>query len=151
MDFEKTLDAWEREQQKKKSRKAREVSSSLDDWIDRHPPIDKDKELDRDREAELRRTHETGLLRRMEPQRSIDLHGMTVEQGIDAVKAFLAEAKRDGLRKVLLIHGKGHHSGGDSVLRRGVRDYLNRTSLAGRSGSADRADGGSGATWVILR
>lgn len=79
-------------------------------------------------------------------QDRIDLHGMTLEQARRAVDGFLKQAAGRGLRKVLIIHGKG---GG--VLKTGVARYLEGHPLAGRRQPAKTADGGSGALVVLLR
>ena len=59
--------------------------------------------------------------------------------------------RRRGMRKGLVIHGKGNHSAEGSVLAPLVRDFLEMSSEIGEFGRAARKDGGSGATWFILR
>jgi DNA-nicking Smr family endonuclease len=76
---------------------------------------------------------------------------MSSREAEDAIAAFLRDAARGGLEKVLIIHGKGNHSGGAPVLRAATRRALESSRLAGRFGTADRGDGGTGATWVLVR
>jgi DNA-nicking Smr family endonuclease len=87
----------------------------------------------------------------MKPEATLDLHGLRAEAVIPAVERFVSASRRSGLRKVLIIHGKGKHSQGEPVLQRLVRAYLERSPHAGAFGPADRAMGGSGATWAALR
>jgi len=94
---------------------------------------------------------EARRLREMRPQASLDLHGMTAREAEDAIGAFLRDSARRGLEKVLIIHGKGNHSDGAPVLRAATRRALESSQLAGRFGSADRSEGGTGATWVLVR
>ena len=131
--------------------KSKEKGDPFEQWLDRYPPPDKDAELDGALEAEKIQRDEKRYLKKSKPERSIDLHGMSVEECTKALSEFISEAHRDGLRKVLIVHGKGLHSGGESVLRRSVHDYLRQSELAGEMGDAERSDGGRGATWVILR
>ena len=56
-----------------------------------------------------------------------------------------------GAEKVLVVHGKGNHSEGESVLKRTTREFVERCPFAGESGQAEVRLGGSGATWVALK
>src|SRR3990167_876454 len=40
----------------------------------------------------------------------LDLHGMSVEDAKSAIDSFLQQCLHAGIRVVLIIHGKGHHS-----------------------------------------
>jgi DNA-nicking Smr family endonuclease len=91
------------------------------------------------------------VIRKMAPQDSIDLHGMDSDSAEKALARFMSSARSRGLRKVLIIHGKGTHSPEGPVLRRVVHGYLQRCSFAGETGTPGRSQGGSGATWVILK
>ena len=90
-------------------------------------------------------------LRSMKPQRVLDLHGARASEVERRVKGFLEDGRRLGLEKLLIIHGKGHHSSGEPVLRKLVIRALETSGLAGEFGQASRDMGGSGALWVILR
>jgi DNA-nicking Smr family endonuclease len=96
--------------------------------------------------AELRRG-------RVRPEAELDLHGMTVDAADTALKRFLAESARARRRCVLVIHGRGLHSDGVAVLRESVIGSL-MGSLSGYVhclSAAAPADGGSGATYVMVR
>jgi len=81
----------------------------------------------------------------------LDLHGLTAADAEESLSVFFRDASRRGLRKVLIIHGKGLHSADAPVLGKTVRSFLEASPLAGRHGSADRRSGGSGAVWVMIR
>lgn len=104
---------------------------------------------------ELHPTQRKGLarsrLRKMEPEETLDLHGMTVDAAEESLEKFLRSALKRGRRKVLIIHGKGIHSTGGAVLPARIRKYVAQSTLTGEYGEADRRHGGSGAIWVILR
>jgi DNA-nicking Smr family endonuclease len=90
-------------------------------------------------------------LLQMEPQESLDLHGLNREEAARKVALFLDECRLRGLRKVLIIHGKGNHASGQAVLPGLVRSILETHGSAGRFGPGGRRQGGSGATWVVIR
>ena len=81
----------------------------------------------------------------------IDLHGMTVREAEKALDDFFRISREMGYRKVMIIHGKGNHSSGGGVLSAWVKRYLEREPSAGRTGKADRKNGGRGATWVMIK
>lgn len=88
-------------------------------------------------------------------QGHVDLHGMTKPDAKDAVDRFLTQARRDGKRCVLIVHGRGLNSKDHiPVLKEQLRVWLQR----GRIGKAVLAfasarphDGGAGALYVLLR
>jgi DNA-nicking Smr family endonuclease len=122
----------------------------MDAWLRRYGTVDKDSELSLSQEtvnpAEARRK-----LRSMKPEAIIDLHGLTRDDAWRRLESFVADSVRRGLKKILIIHGKGTHSAEDPVLRGMVRLFLEQNHHAGESGSSDKDSGGSGATWVILK
>ncbi len=59
-----------------------------------------------------------------EVDEELDLHGMTVEQGVAAADDFIKLAHEYGFNKVRIIHGIGKASGGS--LRMAVRDHIKR-------------------------
>ena len=75
----------------------------------------------------------------------LDLRGMQAEDASIRADEFLDRAMRDGLRSVRIIHGKG-----TGVLRRVVRDLLERHPLVKSFSSETPMNGGSGATSVEL-
>ena len=82
----------------------------------------------------------------------IDLHNMTQDQARAALTRFIARARADGERAVLVVTGKGLL--GDGILRRHVPEWLAapplREAVAGLS-EAHRRHGGEGALYVALR
>ncbi|MDR2134570.1 MAG: Smr/MutS family protein [Treponema sp.] len=85
------------------------------------------------------------------PDAVIDVHGLTGDEAWDALERFFTDAKHRSLEKLLVIHGKGNHSGGEAVLKRRVREFIERCPFAGESGHGNAAEGGSGVTWVLLK
>ena len=82
----------------------------------------------------------------------IDLHQMTAAVARVAVKQFLDENKRDGRLCVKLIHGKGLRSRARGpVLKRMVDGMLRQRADVLAFASAKSAEGGTGATIVLLR
>ncbi len=90
-------------------------------------------------------------LKKMEPQAEIDLHGLSAPEAEKALHEFLAGCKSRKLKKVRIIHGKGIHSGGSSVLDKVVDNVLMESPYAGTSGYSKNRDGGTGSRWVILK
>ena len=84
---------------------------------------------------------------------TLDLHGEQIEPALARLQQFLVESRRMGRRCVLEIHGQGTPSEHGAPLRESVLHAL----LGALSGvvhalaSAARADGGEGATYVMLR
>ncbi|MDC7226309.1 MAG: Smr/MutS family protein [Spirochaetales bacterium] len=121
----------------------------MEEWLSKYPPEDKDRGLSAERNAGPPVSRKK--LMKQPSQKSLDLHGLTAEQAGREVEQFLSESKRRGLKKVLIIHGKGYHSNGRPVLKKEVIKILERNSIAGEFGTADRKEGGSGAVWVLLK
>lgn len=120
---------------------------SMDDWLKKYPPQDKDTGADGPGVQSVSRKK----LMRQSSQKSLDLHGLTAAEARIEVEQFLRDSKRLGLKKILIIHGKGYHSKGQPVLKQEVVRLLERSPIAGEYGTADRTEGGSGAVWVLLR
>ena len=153
MDFKEILDAWE----KKQAGASSEQRQGMEELISRYPPKEP-KEADRLPEGgesseikSKRRNYEQPDLRTLKPQATLDLHGMNSREAEQALENFVLDCRRRSIRKVLIIHGKGHHSQGDPVLKEVVRRYLEKSPYAGAFGPADRKHGGRGATWVVVR
>ncbi len=85
----------------------------------------------------------------------LDLHGRTRVQASTDVERFVARARADGRRCVLVVHGRGNRSGPDGpVLGAALREWLSegamrRHVLAFTSAPPDR--GGTGAMLILLR
>jgi DNA-nicking Smr family endonuclease len=102
-------------------------------------------------------THLVRKLRQGEFSRQahVDLHGMTVEVAQDEVEQFLLTAVRNGLRCVVVVHGRGRNSPGQiPVLKDRLKGWLTRGKLARvvlAFATARPHDGGPGALYVLLR
>ena len=70
----------------------------------------------------------------MEAQDTLDLHGMTELEARTALTGFIQSMMRRGLRKGLIIHGKGRHSSEGSILAPMVRQFLEGTNKVGQFG-----------------
>ena len=64
-------------------------------------------------------------LKNVIPQDTLDLHGLTRERALHSVKKFIFEAKRNKLKVILIIHGKGFRSENKiSILKDLVEYYI---------------------------
>ena len=119
-------------------------------WLNRYGTVDKDKVADEAEENQHLQSRE--YLREMKPEARIDLHGLTRDEAWDKLQTFVSDCARRGLKKILIIHGKGNHSSGtDPVLGSMVRTFIEQDARLGTSGHPDRVWGGNGATWVIIK
>ena len=99
-------------------------------------------------ESVMRRLRRGQYARRDE----LDLHGMTQAEARLAVLGFISESVERDLRCVRVIHGKGRGSGQRGpVLKSAVNRWLRRNDAVRAFCSARRADGGTGALYVLLR
>ena len=73
----------------------------------------------------------------------IDLHGMTVDEAIPALEAFLYKSYRQHYLRVYVIHGKG-----TGVLKLETRRYLDNCTIVESYNTAEGARGGEGTTEV---
>jgi DNA-nicking Smr family endonuclease len=86
----------------------------------------------------------------------LDLHGLTLEDARVRLERFVGRAHGEGARVVLVIHGKGTHSGprsGRPVLREEVPRWLSSPPLSHyvlAFTTAHVADGGEGALYLRL-
>ena len=82
----------------------------------------------------------------------LDLHGMTAQVAGQALKQFLLECRRRNLRCVRIIHGKGRRSSNEGpVLKPKVDRWLRQRADVLAFCSAQPADGGTGAVYVLLK
>ena len=91
---------------------------------------------------------------RIEIDARIDLHGVGAAAAELALRDALAAALDAEHRCLLVVHGRGLHSAGAPVIKRALPDWLaappHGTQVLAFA-SALPADGGSGATYVLLR
>ncbi len=84
-------------------------------------------------------------------QRQLDLHGLRTDEAREALGRFLQQARRDELRCLRVIHGKGHGSPGKTpVLKSRVPAWLAQRQEVVAFVQARPVDGGSGALLVLL-
>lgn len=82
----------------------------------------------------------------------LDLHGMNVEQAREALVTFLHEARGRQWRWLRIIHGKGYRSQGEHpVLKTRLNGWLQQHEQVLAFCSAQPADGGTGAVYVLIR
>ena len=174
MDFGEILEQWDAQQKEQKIKKKTHAAGAekmsekqkfyelqmkadserkinpMELWLRRYGVMDKDAAGD---EYEYRTKIESReYLRTLKPEDVVDLHGLTREQAWQKLDSFVSACKIRGLRKILIIHGKGNHSHGtDPVLGEMVRSFIEADRRLGLSGHPDRNHGGTGATWVIIR
>ena len=94
---------------------------------------------------------------RAEPDRIVDLHGMSLDGAWRAIDRALEQAIAHGDRLLLLI--TGHHRPGEPPIRRGairaaVHDWLEASRHAGQIAAvrgAHRRHGGGGSLYIVLR
>ena len=130
-----------------------------------------DKDAEASEEQNLAGKRRYRLLRK-KPDAHIDLHGLNSDEAWLALEAFFENSRREGLEKLLIIHGKGNHRGfspphinggfggiggneeyrpGEGILRDISRRFIESCSFAGESGYSHAREGGTGSTWVILK
>ena len=146
------LTADEKELQKAKSENpGKPVINPMEFWLNRYGTVDKDKIAEDTQE--LTRQQDRNYVLNMKPEAVLDLHGLHQDEAQASLDRFITDCKARGLRKVLIIHGKGIHShGSDPVLGELVRRFIEQDKRCGASGHPKtKAEGGSGATWVLLK
>jgi len=89
------------------------------------------------------------------PQADLDLHGCDAATARRLVEEFVVAAHARGLRCLRIVHGRGNRSpNGEPVLRPSLPRWLARgpaRRIVLAYTSAPATDGGSGATYVLLR
>lgn len=125
---------------------------SMEQWLERYPPPEGTM---RDTDPTGNDAQKSGYTRKrlleLEPQAVLDLHGFTSDQAVDGINRFIDESFKNGLIKVLIVHGKGNHSPDGGILARVTAECVSAHPLAGENALSKGRDGGSGARWVILR
>ena len=119
-------------------------------WLRRYGTVDKDKMLEET--AERMKQTDRNYLRNLRIEARIDLHGLRQEEAEIRLNSFISDCQRRGIRKILIVHGKGiHTTGSDPVLGELVRKFIEHDKRLGISGHPDRNMGGNGATWVVIK
>ncbi|MBA3814680.1 MAG: Smr/MutS family protein [Alphaproteobacteria bacterium] len=93
-------------------------------------------------------------LRHLKIDGRLDLHGMTINEGFEALERFLLRAQEKSFRTVLIITGKGAVSS-ENTLRRQLPRWIKETPLrhlvSGFHSPAKQQDGGQGACYLSVR
>ncbi len=118
-------------------------------WLNKYGVVDKDS-LINDYEVS-KAIHSHTAAKNIPIDATIDLHSFTQEDAWRHLDIFVRSSKQKGLKKILIIHGKGIHSSDDPVLGRMVKTFIEQSSMLGASGHPKAALGGSGATWVMIK
>jgi DNA-nicking Smr family endonuclease len=157
MDFGDILDKWDRQTGKSlgAGRSAARMTAEqktdiLSAWLRINDVVDKDAELS-GAGAPFEKGERRRRLRSKKPDAVLDLHGQTRDEAWLSMDEFFRLSRQQGLEKLLIVHGKGNHSEGEAALKRVTQDYIERCAFAGESGQSTAAEGGSGATWVLLK
>ena len=101
------------------------------------------------KEPQGRRTVATGKMEsrmNMSAQTSLDLRGMTVDEGILELDRYIDHALRMGIGEFTVIHGKG-----TGVLRAAVREYLKKSSFVKSHRLGTFGEGEDGVSIVTLK
>ena len=130
-----------KEKSERKAKKERPVVKTFEEMM-----------LEKGDSYEKRAEYTISKLRTMLPQATLDLHGLTKEEGRGQVDAFINDCMENGIRKISIITGKGLHSeDGVSVIKEMVDEYLSSSDVVSEMGKAPANYGGAGAYWVILK
>lgn len=105
--------------------------------------------IEKKKSVEKKRTVATGRMEsrmNMKAQTSVDLRGMTVEEGLLELDRYIDHALRMGINEFTVIHGKG-----TGVLRSAVRDYLKKSKYVKTSRLGTFGEGEDGVSIVTLK
>lgn len=136
-----------RQQQEEDSKKK---INPMELWLRRYGTVDKDKVIEQYEQNKKMESRE--YVKDMPIDAYLDLHGMTRDEAWTRMDIFVNDCTRRGFCKIMFIHGKGNHSSSsDPVLGELVRLYIGKNKNLGASGHPNRNQGGSGATWVLIK
>jgi len=155
MDFGDILNNWENEKQsigKKKVEKKKETKKdlSMESLLTNYAP-DSDVVGSKEEDIPYVPNVSREKMRRKKADLVLDLHGQNAEDAKIELNNFIQKSYRTGANKILIIHGKGNHTNGRAVLKPLVKSILEMSPYIGDIGTPERRDGGSGATWAVVR
>lgn len=82
----------------------------------------------------------------------LDLHGFSTDHAREELYQFMQSCQRQGLRSLIIIHGKAYtEPGKPALLKTYVTDWLRQMDNVLAFCSAQPQDGGSGALYVLLK
>lgn len=91
------------------------------------------------------RDRNVGIARRIEVRPELDIRGMSVEEGLEALDRYLDDARLAGLAQARIIHGRG-----TGRLRQAVQAFLAEHPEVEAQRPGGPGEGGDGATVVTL-
>lgn len=113
-----------------------------------------ERPLRKPKDADISEPFQRRKLRNIQFEAQVDLHGMSLNQGYEALERFLRRAQDKGLRIVLVITGKGALNN-ENTLKHQLPRWLEETPLrhliSAYSHPAKPNHGGAGATYVRVR
>ncbi len=126
-----------------------ENENLFDEWLAKHDVPDKDQEIGDDAIYK----YPPEYISAIKIQDTIDLHRMTVEKCIKALREFILKSYKNNITVVRIIHGKGLHSQGSPRLKPAVLRWLRTEgkSFVRFIKPASKKHGGDGATIVWLK
>lgn len=145
----------ERSRRNEIRRKEAESNSSaktnpMEQWLSRYGVFDKDKSLEHSERQKRMQSRE--YVKSLPVDAAVDLHGMSRNEAWSRLDNFVRECVRRKFRKIMIIHGKGNHSASnDPVLGELVRLFVEKNPSLGASGHPGREQGGTCATWVLIK
>jgi DNA-nicking Smr family endonuclease len=96
--------------------------------------------------------------------KSIDLHGLTLEEANKVVEQFIKDSYLENIKKLIVVTGKGLHSQNDkdpylskdlSILKYSVPEFIKKNidlmKKISEIKNAEIEDGGSGAFYIYLK
>ncbi|MBN1649134.1 MAG: Smr/MutS family protein [Spirochaetales bacterium] len=125
------------------------IHNIMNEWLDRFG-TEKDENSEDRGNGQLSDVNKKAF-QRMIARKQIDLHGLTVNEALSRLDAFISECKKERIKKILVIHGKGIHSSAGPVLKKEIHHYLQTHPKIGQTGTPGRNEGGTGAIWAIIR
>lgn len=87
-------------------------------------------------------------------QKTLDLHGLSIESARESFDYFLSDAVKNGLKCVKVIHGRGLRSKRDPTIKDYLKTWIVRAMhrrWVTAFSNAAMSDGGPGATCILLR
>lgn len=151
MDMNEILQKWDKMNALQLEKNSKKGPNPMDVWMEKYGVIDKDEIAARYKDNEV--YADKNQLIKMKPEETLDLHGLHQDEAYRRLDYFIGECVKKGIKKVIIIHGKGiHTSGKEPVLGELVRKFIENDKRCGMSGHPkSQADGGSGVTWIILK
>ena len=102
--------------------------------------------------------------KKIKKTRIFDFHGFSLDKANKTIEKLIKESYRDGIRKLIIVTGKGIHSDNEKnpytsknlgILKYSLPDYIKNNpdlmELITEIKEADLEDGGSGAFYIFLK